>query len=127
MDSAHGLPMESSVDLSLYRTEGSKMAQASRIAVLKEYREKGMGRILFESLINYALSKKLTDLYATASTDEKKMKFYRSLGWYEIGNPFFCEPFNDHIVPIRLELDKINLSAFISQNIEKNKLYKKGK
>jgi predicted GNAT family N-acyltransferase len=65
-----------------------------RIAVKKQYRGKGFGKIIMKILINEALNMKFSEVWLSSQYQAKG--FYEKLGFIEIGN-IYQEADIDHI------------------------------
>lgn len=61
-------------------------AKLERIAILKEYRGKGFGKIIMNYLINYCKSKKVYGIYMNAQYYLKD--YYKKFGFKPIGKTF---------------------------------------
>lgn len=106
-DSTFGFIMDNLFDLSELRASGRILAEGSRFAVLKKYRpDKSISLGLIKIFHNYAIHKGLTDVCITSAANNV-VKLYERIGYHQIGNPAFYEKFNDYIIPMRIELNKI--------------------
>ncbi len=72
----------------------NSMAHIGRIAVLKEYRQYGVGRYLMEILENFAAEQGAE--YITLGAQIRASGFYGKLGYVEYGNIFYDE-YCEHI------------------------------
>ena len=106
VDSEKGLPLEKYLDLFSMR-KGNKMpCEGGRYAVLKDYRSRRKIWVgLLKILLNYTRMKNFDHMYGLSSSNMKKL--HQMVGWYPIGKEIFSSEFNDYIIPMRLELDKI--------------------
>lgn len=64
-----------------------KYIKFERIATLKEWRGKGVGRNLMEGMLDYAL-KNFPGLVPYMHSQESAVAFYERMGWRKSGDPF---------------------------------------
>lgn len=67
--------------------EYGKYIKFERIATLKEWRGKGVGRNLMEAMLDYA-KKNFGDKVPYMHSQESAVAFYERLGWRKSGAPF---------------------------------------
>jgi len=108
-DSRLGFNLEEHVVLNGLRSGNRALAEASRYAVLKEYRgNPDIARGLLKIAFNQGISRGLTDYVISANDGTKKgrsaVPIFTALGFVPLGEHFDYEEFNEYALPMRLEL-----------------------
>ncbi len=89
------------------------LAEGSRFCVRKNERfNVKHSHSLIKILINYALSKNITDIIilsnATKSKEGNTIKYFKNIGFYQFADTIYYKKFNEYAVPLRLNLRKIS-------------------
>ena len=74
----------------IYNSLEHNMLSIGRFAILKEYRQKGYGRKLYESMERFILDKYGPTKVGLSSQD-RAIKFYEALGFKQVGEPYLDE------------------------------------
>lgn len=97
----------------LKRDKNINLAEASRFCVRKDERfnvkhSHGMCKLV----INYALSHNITDIIVLSNSTNSKegntLKYFKNIGFYQFADEIYYEKFNEHAVPLRLNLENIS-------------------
>lgn len=66
---------------------GDNFSKIERVCILKEYRNKGVGKVLIEELINYSHNKNIYEIHLGAQT--QAMGFYEKCGFVKYGDLYY--------------------------------------
>ena len=97
----------------LKRDKKINLAEASRFCVRKDERFNiKHSHSLCKLVINYALSRDITDIIilsnSTKSKEGNTIKYFKNIGFYQFADEIFYEKFNEYAVPLRLNLENIS-------------------
>jgi N-acyl-L-homoserine lactone synthetase len=97
----------------LKKDENINLAEASRFCVRQDERfNVRNSQSLCKLIINYALSRNITDIIILSNSTNTKegntLKYFKNIGFYQFANEIYYEKFNEYAVPLRLNLKNIS-------------------
>ncbi len=97
----------------LKREKDIRLAEASRFCVVKDERlNPNITHGLCKIVINYAYCQGITDIIilsnSTKSKEGNTIKYFQEIGFYQFAEEIYYEKFNEHAIPLRLNLKEIS-------------------
>ena len=106
--------IENYVNIDDLKRDGNiNLAEASRFCIRKDERfNVRNSHSLCKLIINYALSRNITDIIilsnSTKSKEGNTIKYFKNIGFYQFADEVYYEKFNEYAVPLRLNLNNIS-------------------